>query len=58
MKHIVRKLTQDDAGQDLIEYALGAALVALGSIAAMKGLGNTIGNSFNGVNNSLTSAVS
>jgi pilus assembly protein Flp/PilA len=58
MKQIVGKLIQEDSGQDLIEYSLVAALVALGSVVAMKGLGNAIGNTFSGVNNSLTSAIS
>lgn len=48
---------KDESGQDLIEYALVAALVGLGAVAAMKGLSNTIGNTFNGVGNSLTNAV-
>jgi pilus assembly protein Flp/PilA len=58
MTHLLHKLAQEESGQDLIEYALVAALVALGSVAAMKGLGNSIGNTFNGVGNSLTNAVS
>ena len=53
----LRHLLYDDSGQDLIEYALVAALVGLGALAAMKGLKNSIGNTFNGVGNSLTNAV-
>lgn len=53
----LRHLLYDDSGQDLIEYALVAALVGLGVLAAMRGLKNSIGNSFNSVGNSLTSAV-
>lgn len=53
----LNKFVNDDSGQDLIEYALVAALVGLGAVAAMKGLSNTIGNTFNGVGNSLTNAV-
>jgi pilus assembly protein Flp/PilA len=53
----LRDLLHDDSGQDLIEYALVAALVALGAVAAMRGLKNSIGNSFNAVGNSLTNAV-
>jgi pilus assembly protein Flp/PilA len=51
------KLVKEDSGQDLIEYALVAALVGLGAVAAMKGLNNSIANTFNGVGNSLTNAV-
>jgi len=57
MKNFITKLTNEDSGQDLIEYALVAALVGLGAVAAMKGLSNTIGNTFSGVGNSLTNAV-
>lgn len=56
MKHLI-KFMNDDSGQDLIEYALVAALVGLGAVAAMKGLNNSIANTFTGVGNSLTNAV-
>jgi Flp pilus assembly pilin Flp len=39
----------DDSGQDLIEYALVAALVGLGAIASVKGLAYSLRNAFNGV---------
>jgi len=57
MKHMLAAFLQDESGQDLIEYALVAALVGLGAVAAMKGLSNSIGNSFNSVGNTLTNAV-
>lgn len=57
MKQIFKSLVVEESGQDLIEYALVAALVGLGAVAAMKGLSNSIGNTFNGVGNSLTNAV-
>lgn len=57
MKQLVKNLINEDSGQDLIEYALVAALVGLGAVAAMKGLSNTIGNTFNGIGNALTAAV-
>ena len=57
MKQQLKKFMSDESGQDLIEYALVAALVGLGSVAAMNGLANAIGNTFNGVGNSLTNAV-
>ena len=57
IKQILNHLIVDESGQDLIEYALVAALVGLGSIVAMKGLSNTIGNAFNTVGNNLTSGV-
>ena len=57
MKQLLSNLINEDSGQDLIEYALVAALVGLGAVAAMKGLSNSIGTTFSGVGNSLTSAV-
>jgi len=57
MKQLLKSLVVEESGQDLIEYALVAALVGLGAVAAMKGLSNSIGNTFNGVGNSLTNAV-
>lgn len=57
MKQHLSKFLKDESGQDLIEYALVAALVGLGSVAAMSGLSNSIANTFNGVGNQLTSAV-
>lgn len=56
MKQFLKRLAADDSGQDLIEYALVAALVGLGVVAAMKGLSNSIKNSFNGVATSLANA--
>ena len=50
---VMLQILKDEHGQDLIEYALVAALVGLGAVAAMKGLSNSIGNTFNGVGNSL-----
>ena len=57
MKNMLKKLMTDESGQDLIEYALVAALVGLGAVAAMRGLTNSIGNTFNGIGTSLTTAV-
>ncbi len=46
-------LIRDESGQDLIEYALIAALIALGAILSMGSLANQISNAFNSVGNSL-----
>lgn len=47
----------NESGQDLIEYALVAALIALGAVAAMTGLGGKIGNAFSSVGNTLSNSV-
>ncbi len=57
MKQLFKQLIQDESGQDLIEYALVAALVGLGSVAAMNTLSGSIANTFSGVGNALTNAV-
>ena len=56
MKQLVKNLVNEDSGQDLIEYALVAALVGLGAVAAMRGLGTAINNTFTNVGTSLTAA--
>jgi pilus assembly protein Flp/PilA len=51
--NMLRAFHNDESGQDLIEYALIAALVALGAIAAMNTLSTDISNEFNAIGNSL-----
>ena len=46
MKHFLMQFIADESGQDLIEYALVAALVGLGALTAMRGLSNSIKNSY------------
>jgi pilus assembly protein Flp/PilA len=53
----IKQFIAEDSGQDLIEYALVAALVGLGAITAMKGLATSISTTFNGVGNAVTNAV-
>ena len=57
LKRIISTLLRDDSGQDLIEYALVAALLGLGAVASMKTLANTINNALNTIGTSLTSNV-
>ena len=53
----LRRFLRDEAGQDLIEYALVAALVGLGAVASMKTLSTKIGTAFTTIGTSLTSNV-
>lgn len=57
MTQLLRNLMTEDSGQDLIEYALVAALVGLGAVASITSLKNSISNTFNSVGTSLTNAV-
>ena len=56
MKKFVLRLLNDTEGQDLIEYALLAALIALAAITAMQNLGTAINTKFGSVSTSLTGA--
>jgi pilus assembly protein Flp/PilA len=56
MKKLVLRLVNDTDGQDLIEYALLAALVALGAVAGMQALAGGINQKFSDVSSSLSSA--
>lgn len=48
---------KDEQGQDLIEYALLMAFVALGAVALLSGMGTSITNIFTKTNTGLTSAA-
>jgi pilus assembly protein Flp/PilA len=51
-------LHREESGQDLIEYALIAALIALGSIIGMDTVANEINSAFNIISKKLANAVS
>ena len=57
MKNLLKRLWQEEKGQDLIEYALLVALVALAATAGMKSLATSINTEFGTLGNSLTSAT-
>jgi pilus assembly protein Flp/PilA len=57
VKQLLMRLVAEDSGQDLIEYALVAALVGLGSVAAISGLTNSLQNTFNAIGSGLSSAT-
>lgn len=46
MKNALRRLWQEEEGQDLTEYALLLVLIALVCISAMNTLASSIGNVF------------
>ena len=51
-------LRNDESGQDLIEYALVAALIALGAVTTMTAVGSTLKTAFNSISSNLTAALS
>ena len=54
MLEILKDLRQDESGQDLIEYALIAALLALAAVIGMKGLATSINTEFTNIGAALT----
>jgi pilus assembly protein Flp/PilA len=55
MKNLLKRLWQEEEGQDLVEYGLLIFLVALAAIASMKGLASSISAVFGSAATSLTS---
>jgi pilus assembly protein Flp/PilA len=58
LKYLLLKLANDERGQDLIEYALMASLLGLGTLAGLRGMKTSIANTFGQIGNTLTSSVS
>jgi pilus assembly protein Flp/PilA len=55
MNNLLKRLWQEDEGQDLVEYGLLIFLVCLAAIGSMKGLASSISAVFNSAAISLTS---
>jgi len=53
----VRNLFTQEEGQDLVEYALVVAVIAFGSVIAMKGLSTEIKTAFNTISNNLGTSL-
>jgi len=53
----MRNLWKDCRGQDLVEYALAAGMVAVAAVAAMPGLTTTVNNVFSKIGNIIASNV-
>ena len=56
MRSILAELVEDESGQGLVEYALIIALVAVGLIAILLVLRNSIGNVFKNAASQLNNA--
>jgi pilus assembly protein Flp/PilA len=50
-------LASREDGQDLVEYALVVALIALGATASMKGLAGVISSSFANISTTFATAM-
>jgi len=57
MSQFLKNLVHDDSGQDLVEYALAAGLVAVAAVAAMPALSTTVNNVFTKIGSIIASSV-
>lgn len=48
---------KDTSGQDLVEYALAAGLVAVAAVACMPGLSSTVNTVFNKISSIVNNTV-
>ena len=55
MKRIWKRLINEQNGQDLVEYALLAAVVALGSVAALNAFSTIINTAWTAISAKLSS---
>jgi pilus assembly protein Flp/PilA len=53
-QNMLQALRNDESGQDLIEYALLGALIAVACIASMKAVASGINNEFGKITGNLT----
>ena len=57
LNRLFSNLRRDESGQDLVEYALVAALIGLGTTVAMKDIATAIGTALTGIGTRLTANV-
>jgi pilus assembly protein Flp/PilA len=57
MKRFWQTFWKDTQGQDLVEYALAAGMVAVAAVAAMPGLSATVNNVFTKIGSIIQSSV-
>lgn len=58
MRNCTVSFIRDEKGQDLVEYALLIAFIALACIIGLQALGGAINTTYNSLSSSLTGAVS
>jgi len=52
--NLLRRIWQDESGQDLVEYGLLISLVALSAIASLQTVANAISDAFSSAAGNLT----
>jgi pilus assembly protein Flp/PilA len=58
MKNSITSFLRDEQGQDLVEYALLIAFIALACIIGLQNLGTAINQTYNSISSSLSGVVS
>ena len=58
MKNLIARFVREDEGQDLVEYALLIAFVALACIIGLQQLGTAINQTYQSISTSLKTATS
>ena len=54
MKNLFNRFVKEEEGQDLIEYGLLIGIITVACIAAIKGIGPTVGGYFTALDTLLT----
>jgi pilus assembly protein Flp/PilA len=54
----LKNALEEENGQDMVEYAIVAGLIAMGATASMKTLATTIGTGFTSIGTKLTTYTS
>lgn len=57
MKPFCKRFWSDEKGQDLVEYALAAGLVAVAAVAALPALSSTVSTVFSKIGSIIQSSV-
>ena len=58
MRNLIEKLVKDESGQDMAEYGIALAVIAVGAIAAFTALGTGVTGALSRATSVLTSAGS
>lgn len=58
MKQLFNRFVREEAGQDLIEYALLAGFISLAAVAAITAVGTALTTLYNNVETQVTDAAS
>jgi Flp pilus assembly pilin Flp len=53
MLNLLKQLHTDESGQDIIEYVLVAAIITVGAMTAIKGVGTQVNNLWTSLNTTI-----